>query len=254
MNEAYWLDMLDSTLDVHEWDDDVPVADELVGTSRLSDKELDKLLGDANLDMTRQEWLRELIKIHEIGCVEYVISTLFVLPFNAVTYDEILCALLRKKDRRPDFDPNATTAFWQDWWKNNHARQKYSTLLWREKSPRLRQAVYAFTLPSIPSDLTASVKSPDPVVRLAFARNIHIPSSAKAELARDQEVHIRLALAESHETTPELLDTLAQDPHSLVRRWVAANPNAHKRTLALLSGDRNPKVREFLKQNKKWSR
>lgn len=252
-NEAYYLETLDSLLDIHEWEDDNPSLDDS-SNLRPSEVEIEKVLGEANLDVTRQGLIEELIKVHKIGCVEYLISILFVLEFQWMTYHEILCRLLGKSDKRFGFDVDNATSFWEEWWENNKGNRKYSTLSWRDKSPRLSQALYAFTLPGRTDDLTRLINSPDPVVRLAVARNPRIPSLDKKKLTRDVETHVRLALAVCPKASPEILAILADDSHSIVRRWVASNPNANLETLEELSVDPNPKVRNFLKQNPKWNR
>lgn len=252
MNEAQYLELLDSTLDIYEWEDEDPIS---ADSGRLTEEKFNKLLGEANLDVTHQGWIGELVKIHGTGCGEYLIATLFVLPFHWMSYHEILCDLLGKSDERWGLKVvGAATSFWAEWWKSNQTNRTYSTLVWRDKSPRLTQALNAFTLLDEGEDFFTSINSQDAVVRLAAARNPHISSLAKKELAKDEEADVRLALAISHEASPEILEILADDPNSIVRRWVAANPNTYEQTLTKLSLDPNPKVRDFLKQNPKWNR
>ena len=54
----------------------------------------------------------------------------------------------------------------------------------------------------------------------------------------NEQINNKIALAESSETSPELLRELSEDKNEFVRATVAKNPSTPKDTLVLLSKDK----------------
>lgn len=63
------------------------------------------------------------------------------------------------------------------------------------------------------------------------------------ELARSEDAVVRVALAQRHDLSPEILYFLAEDESAEVRRAVATNPAAPRQTDLLLARDRDDEVR-----------
>jgi hypothetical protein len=246
MKEQQYLQFLDSTLDIYEWEEDAG--------DRTNDhnRDMEKVIEEANLEMTRTSWIRELVAIHGRGCCELLIANLVAMPFHSAGLHEILSDLLDNSEVKDIFDVEGVTGYWEHWWRMNKNEKKYLSCAWRNDSPRLSATFNAFMSDDNNDEVKNFINSQDAVVRQAVARNRNVSPENKVTLVQDKEVAVRLALARNPSTSPDLLARLSEDPHSIVRRWVACHVSTPDKILRKLAGDKDPGVRDFLKQHPRY--
>ena len=75
------------------------------------------------------------------------------------------------------------------------------------------------------------------------AKNPNTPSKTLAELAKDESLDIRKAVAGNPNTPPEILTKLTKSEGWVIRMAVAGNPNTPPETLAELAKDKDKSVR-----------
>jgi hypothetical protein len=104
--------------------------------------------------------------------------------------------------------------------------------------------------PNTPYEILAQLaKDEDYSVRMAVAENPNTPPELLAQLAKDEDYHVRRAVAGNPNTPPDILVQLANDKDYSVRRAVSRNTNTPPEILAQLSKDEHRLVRTEVAKN-----
>jgi hypothetical protein len=236
--EHFCLEVLESTLCISD----------LIDTS---DNNYPAKLGCVlSLTHVRGAALRSLINIYNVGCVEYLLSVLLMRAADIAYCNEYLSELLQQDTSNVKYQDQRLIDFWQDWWLRQNLRESYTSLHWKDKSPRLLKALNALNSTEL-GVISSLATDEDPVIRVAVARNPATPSSVLKVLANDHIGRIRLAVAKHPNTQLEILHTLAFDDHSAIRSWIASHPNADADLLTLLAQDQSWHVQGAVAEHKK---
>ncbi len=86
----------------------------------------------------------------------------------------------------------------------------------------------------------------DVLVRIAAAKNPHLPKNCIHGLAADASDTVRALIARRAKLPPEILKALVEDRSKLVRSWAALNPSLPEKLADRLSRDHEPDVRRYL--------
>jgi hypothetical protein len=90
----------------------------------------------------------------------------------------------------------------------------------------------------------------DWAMRMALARNAHLPGFLLPHLAGDEDGWVRAAAAENPNATPEQLAALAQETdHAVIRENAARHPHTPGATLTVLASDGEAAVRLAVARN-----
>jgi formylglycine-generating enzyme required for sulfatase activity len=213
---------------------------------REMEPDMAELIARVEAVQQRLELLRRIVKEYREGAVEYLVVNLRLASLDSAEYETLLAQVLGIDDVQFTSDESAIQERWRTWWEENRVESRYSAMPWRKFSPRLAaaaDALFQSSVERVPADA-------DELVRLALARNPGVSPEVEAELVGAPETYTRIVLAKSSRTA-SVLDKLARDPSSFVRRWVAANANTDDTTLEALAEDETDVVRAFLRLNPK---
>jgi hypothetical protein len=238
--EQFCLEVLESTLCVP---DILDASDKSYNT---------KAAGMLSLSHVRGAALRSLIEIHNVGCVEYLVSVLFMWTAEMAHCNEYLSELLHQDTSNVRYQEQHLIEFWQNWWLRQDLWESYASLHWRDNSPRLLNALNALNSTE-QGVISLLATNEDPVMRVAIARNPAAPASVLQILASDHIARIRSAVAKHPNTPLEVLRILAFDDYSSIRSWVASHPNADADLLALLAKDQSWHTQHAVAQHKNCS-